>query len=117
MKNRSRWIYFGSLFLFVVFLAVFFLWRNGGTGLQVRTERREEAADTAVPREKVNLNRATAEELMTLPGIGPALAERILSYRRETGGFQSVEELLQVDGIGQGRLEALGDYITVEGEP
>ena len=51
---------------------------------------------------KVNLNTATAEELMTLSGIGEAKAEAILRYREEHGGFQKVEELMEVEGIKEG---------------
>ncbi len=55
----------------------------------------------------VDLNRADAAELQRLPGIGPALAERILEHRSRRGGFGSVEELLEVPGIGPATLERL----------
>lgn len=61
----------------------------------------------------VNLNSATAEELGTLDGVGPATAEKILAYRQEHGGFGSVDELDQVPGIGPKRLAALRDHVTV----
>ena len=62
----------------------------------------------------LDLNRATAEELVELPGIGPVLAERIVAFREEHGPFRSVEDLLQVSGIGEATLEALRPYITVQ---
>ena len=62
----------------------------------------------------LDLNRATVEELMGLPGIGPALAARIVAFREEHGPFTSVEELLQVPGIGEATLEALRPYVTVQ---
>ena len=62
----------------------------------------------------LNLNRATVEELVELPGIGPVLAERIVAFREEHGPFRSVEDLLQVPGIGEATLEALRPYITVQ---
>jgi competence protein ComEA len=53
------------------------------------------------------------EELDMLPGIGPVLAQRILDYRAEIGGFLSVEELLEVKGIGEKTLDKILEYITV----
>ncbi len=62
---------------------------------------------------KLDLNRASFKELLRLPGIGPTLALRILSYREEHGPFSSVEELLNVKGIGPALLERLHKHITV----
>lgn len=74
-----------------------------------------EAAQTSEITEMIDLNRATAEDLMTLPGIGEVLAERILEYRDVSGGFVNVEQLLEVSGIGEKTLEELSAFITVEG--
>lgn len=60
----------------------------------------------------VNLNTADAAALDTLPRIGPALAERILSWREKNGPFASVEDLLDVPGIGDSILEGLRDLVT-----
>ena len=62
---------------------------------------------------KVNLNTATAEQLDTLPGVGPVTAQAILSWRDENGRFGSVEELLDVKGIGDATLAELRDLVTV----
>ncbi|MDY7041567.1 MAG: helix-hairpin-helix domain-containing protein, partial [Chloroflexota bacterium] len=62
---------------------------------------------------KVNVNTATSEELDTLPGIGPAIAQRIIEYRQANGPFQSIEEIKNVSGIGDKLFEKLKDLITV----
>lgn len=63
--------------------------------------------------ERIDLNVATAEQLESLPRIGPAIAQRILDYRRTVGGFGSVDELLNVRGIGERTLEILRPHVTV----
>jgi competence protein ComEA len=70
-------------------------------------------AGPAAPGDKVNLNTATLAQLDTLPGVGPVLAQRILGYRTNHGGFRSVTDLRQVDGIGDSRFEQLKDLVTV----
>lgn len=71
------------------------------------------AAGTAGVPAIVDLNTATAEELDTLPGVGPATAAAILAYRDEHGRFASVDELLEVRGIGEAKLEQLRASVTV----
>ncbi|GAB2459320.1 hypothetical protein GCM10027062_43950 [Nocardioides hungaricus] len=61
----------------------------------------------------VNLNTATQAELETLPEVGPVTAQAILAWRDEQGGFTSVDELLEVDGIGDATLEQIAPYVTV----
>ena len=63
--------------------------------------------------EKVNINTAPSEILQTLPGIGPALAERIIAYREATP-FEATEEIKKVSGIGEATYEKLADLITVD---
>ena len=61
----------------------------------------------------VSINRASASELETLPGVGPVLAERIVKHREERGDFKAVEDLLDVTGIGEAKLSSMRDLIKV----
>jgi competence protein ComEA len=61
----------------------------------------------------VDLNSATAEQLDTLDGVGPATAQKILEFRLQHGGFSSIDDLAQIPGIGPKRLEALRAQVTV----
>ncbi|WP_190055768.1 helix-hairpin-helix domain-containing protein [Streptomyces echinoruber] len=69
------------------------------------------SAAGAHPAAPVSLNTATADQLDTLPGVGPVLAQHILAYRTQHGGFRSVDELRQVNGIGERRFADLRDLV------
>jgi competence protein ComEA len=64
--------------------------------------------------EKINLNTATLEELMTLDRIGPQYAQRIIDYRDTYGPFEKIEDIMKVKGIGPKTFEANKDRLTVE---
>lgn len=70
------------------------------------------AANTMV--EIIHLNQATAEQLQSLSGVGPALSERIVLYRTEHGPFSSVEQLTEVRGVGQAKLAKFKQQLTVD---
>jgi competence protein ComEA len=72
-----------------------------------------DAGGTAAPAAPVSINSGTLEQLETLDGIGPSLAQRIVDYRIAHGGFKSLAELDQVSGIGPARLAALHGHITL----
>lgn len=61
----------------------------------------------------VNLNTATLDQLQTLPGVGPVLAQRIIEYREQHGGFANVADLRNVTGIGDARYNELKTRVTV----
>ena len=63
--------------------------------------------------DKVNINKADSSKLQTVPGIGPATAQKIIEYREKNGRFSSVDELKNVSGIGDKTLENMREYITV----
>ena len=62
----------------------------------------------------VNINTATANELETLPGIGPVTAQRIIDYRKQAGNFSTVEDIMKVKSIGPKKLEKLRQFICTE---
>jgi competence protein ComEA len=93
-------------------------------GTQILVPRREASGpagsapsapsvDGGVASSKVNINSASAVELETLPGIGEVIAQEILDYRTANGPFASVEDLLDVSGIGEVTLENIRDLVTV----
>lgn len=63
---------------------------------------------------KLNINTASAQDLTLLSGIGEVLSQRIVAYREEIGKFQKVEDLIQVKGIGEEKLNKIIDYVAVE---
>jgi len=71
------------------------------------------AAKTSPAATPVNLNTATVEQLDGLPGIGRAMATRILEYRQKAGGFKKIEELMNVRGIGEKNFLKLKPLVTV----
>lgn len=76
-------------------------------------EDNEEEASSVVISGKISLNEATLEELMMLPGIGESKAKAIIAYREEVGAFQSIEELLEVNGIGDTLFDQIKENITI----
>lgn len=79
------------------------------------TAQTESAAEAPTEAVIVDINTATSEQLQTLPGIGPVLAQRIIDYRNEYGTFDSIGELINVSGIGEKKLEAIWDLVTTGG--
>lgn len=68
---------------------------------------------SAFAADKINLNDASAEQLQMLDGVGPATASAIVEYREANGGFESVNELKSVKGIGDKKMQSLSDDVTV----
>lgn len=84
---------------------------QGGLVQQSQASR---SAAPAVSGGLINLNTATLTELDSLPGIGPAIAQRIIEYRESAGGFKSVEQITEVSGIGDVTLAKIKDLVTVK---
>ena len=89
-------------------------------GMQVHCPRKGETVSTppsgsnsTAAAGPININTATLEQLEALPGIGPAIAQRIIDYRAANGPFKSIEDIKQVKGIGDALFEKIKDSITV----
>ncbi len=78
-----------------------------------KTKNKKSKKEDALEGKVININIATKEELMALPGIGETMAERIITYRRDHNGFKKIEDIMKVKGIGKKKFEKLKKYITV----
>lgn len=126
MKKQPMYILVVVTLVFAAFTLGLLLGRSGqhgGVTLSVPAPMLTEPVPTETvsspaPTEiqfPIDLNTAGLEELTALPGIGEVLARRILHYREEHGAFQAVEELLNIEDIGEKRLEAMIELVRIGG--
>ena len=111
-----------SCALTAAFIAlVLVLTLSGTDGVSVEKSAPHEAVmtgrntppETAAPVAVIDINTASAAELTRLPGIGEKLADAIIAYREKNGAFKRIEDIVNVSGIGEGKLAAIKDSITV----
>ena len=117
MRKTNRWT---PIILTTVFTAVIFgvfTYRQHGGSSTVSLSQIQNTTNTSVAfiDGRININTASAEELTTLPGIGEKLSQRIVAYRNEHGPFIHETDLKNVSGIGDAKLDAIIDYITLGG--
>lgn len=88
---------------------------NDGDKIYVpnKNDEIDEYKDTTSQNTNVNLNTATLEELMTLPGIGKSTAQKIIDYRKQNGKFKTIEDLKNVSGIGESKFDNIKEKIIV----
>jgi competence protein ComEA len=84
-----------------------------GDGQHIDIPSRDDPSARTSSSGKLALNQADVQALETLPGVGPVLAQRIFDFREAHGAFETVEDLLDVPGIGESKLAALRDAVTV----
>lgn len=85
------------------------------TRKQVKKLNNKASSDkTGENSELININTASKEELMTLPGLGEAKADAVIKYREDNGGFKNTEEIMNISGIKEGVYSKISQYITVE---
>lgn len=86
----------------------------GGEQQQTSIDNPETGAETGSPDEgKIDLNTASREELMKIPGVGDSKAGKILEYREQNGRFETIEDLMKVPGIKNASFQKMKDYVTV----
>lgn len=120
MKNPGTYCLLLVCCISLAFIGGFFVGRNANHSPVILSTAAVSApakatGPAATPSAQVDINTATAAELEQLPGIGATLARRIVDYRDIHGSFTSVSELLNVEGIGAQKLEAIIDYVIAGG--
>jgi competence protein ComEA len=105
MKSKHFWLCLALIGFFLIQLP-------GGLWTPLFAGASPKAGDV-MTKGAVNINQAGIEELIQLKGIGPRLAERIVSYRKEHGPFKSADDLLNVKGVGNKKLEKIKNQITI----
>ncbi|MBQ3574014.1 MAG: helix-hairpin-helix domain-containing protein [Clostridia bacterium] len=91
------------------------------TGAEALTEAdtktaEQEEEELSKIKDKININTATKSELMLLDGIGETLAQRIIERRETVGEFTSIDQLFEIEGMGEKKYNGIKDYITVENQ-
>lgn len=117
--QKQVWIPIGITGMFICVLIGIFIGRNMTRNYipvdnVVQTSTQESARETEYNDGKINLNTATEQQLMLLPGVGETTAKKIIEYRTENNGFTSIEDIMNVSGIGEKKFLQMKPYIKVE---
>lgn len=129
--KKPYWILIGITFAFLCLILGIFIGRNltdahltiesnvsNNTEISQSTQNSQtsetQSSESEIKDGKININTATAKQLELLPGIGEVIAQRIVDYRTENGPFQTVDDITNVSGIGETKLEQLRPYAKVD---
>ena len=118
--KKQGWILIGITAAFFCLLLGVFIGR-GANKSYIHIQDVQDAASTPTQSQhtspvspgKININTATSEQLQLLNGIGKTIAQQIIDYRETNGGFTTIDELMNVSGIGPKKFDSIKDYITV----
>ena len=117
--KKPQWILIGITAAFCCILIGVFIGRNlTQTYLPVNGAANSQIENTTETQQnndgRININTATEQQLMLIHGIGEVTAQKIIKYRTENGDFKAIEDLLNVNGIGEKKLEQMKPYIKIE---
>lgn len=123
MKNKLLFVLISVVFVLLCACTVLGVsWYRTSTTEFIKQDISSEASEAEsssgaqtdeTVREKININTATKEQLIALPEIGEVIAQRIIDYRNEYGGFDTISEIKNVKGIGDAKFNKIKDMITV----
>lgn len=117
--KKPQWILIGITAAFCCILIGVFIGRNMAQTFIPADNAIHSATDESTDAQqnhdgRININTATEQQLMLISGIGEVTAQKIIAYRTENGDFKVVEDLLNVSGIGEKKLEQMKPYIKTE---
>ena len=116
--KKPQQIFIAITIIFIVLLIGLFLGRNMTKSYVpldplLNTRPQSDSAPTVNNDGKLDINTASLQQLQLLPGVGEVLAQRIIDYREENGNFQTIEELMNVQGIGEAKFAGMKQRIKV----
>ena len=116
MKKSDHWIPIAitAVFAMIIFGIILYRQINPTTISLSDSSQITAQKDSPIQNGKININKASEDELMLIPGIGKTLATRIVDYRKQHGLFLHLEDLKNVSGIGNTRFETISEYITID---